>query len=110
MEFHWPALGKQLHGGFCTVLICLAIRKVTARKKRFERHSQAGNPRRTTAWADDIQSRIGSGSDSDSSDDDDIAERSPYKDGTSFEIANEIWRGSMIEMLTRGNQCSTESV
>ena len=79
-------------------------------EKLLHANSQAGNPRRTTAWADDIQSRIGSGSDSDSSDDDDIAERSPYKDGTSFEIANEIWRGSMIEMLTRGNQCSTESV
>ena len=91
-------------------LICLGVRKVTARKKRSERHSQAEIPRRTTASAAGENAQRNIIFDSDSSDDDDVVERRPHDDDSSFEIANEMWCGSMIEMTTnRGSQSLAES-
>jgi hypothetical protein len=98
----WASVLKALF-----VLVCLAVRRLLARKNCREPRSQENSQRRPTAEASDCAQRmmaIDSESDSDHSDE----EIHNNGEGT-FEISNEMWRGSMVEMTANGNQTMTTS-
>jgi hypothetical protein len=113
--FGWDATGEQWATSLVALgaLLCFAIRKARAHKKRTERQSQVETrPRRATTWAggDGAQRNTVFYSDTESSDDDDTIERHLYKDDEpSFEVINEMWRGSMLELPPYGSQSLAES-